>query len=305
MLLSTKPMKYLSTQTILVLCGWLLITNLHAQGLDIEISARLEQQSVPLNRDVVLLVEMRWKGEADQVEFLVNPEPQVTNLQLRGSGSANKFFQDEQGESWTLRQITYYYLPQNLGMAYIEPMNLKYRNEVDGQTGTLTTQRLMVRISDPVPTAETSQPWQKWILFLFLVSGLAVVFFFFRRYQQINRQRQLTVQPTEPTVKEKLRSEIRAVNLGDRSDLSHALDKLYSLFLKVLSDLYLLDPKQNSDEWLEQLHACGIEPTFLNQFKNQVDQIELSRFAGEKADQGQLHLFADSVVYLIEQAKTD
>jgi len=296
-------MKMFSILFFLLLTTVLPVRPVDAQGLEIEISARLEQQDVPLNRDVILQVEIRWKGEADQVELLVNPEPEVSNLQLRGSGSANKFIQNQQGETWSLRQITYYYSPGNLGMAYIEPINLTFRSVPDGETGTLTTRRLQVKITDPVQSSEDPHSWQKWILILFLAAGIAVVSVFIQRYRRINKMRKSTQLPIEITAQEKLHLALREITISGQSDYALTLDKIYALFLKVLSELYGLNPEENTRKWLEQLNASGIETPFLHQLKNQVEKIELNRFAGEKTEESQVHLFADSVAYLIEHAK--
>ena len=68
----------------------------------------LEQNKVPQNKEVVYHVELSWEGELQRYHISQISTPVLTNLTLRGSGSSNRFFTDEQGKPHSLKRISYY-----------------------------------------------------------------------------------------------------------------------------------------------------------------------------------------------------
>ena len=64
---------------------------------DIRLRTFVENEQVPLNCEVVFHVELEWKGDLNKYKISEFPEPVVSNLTMRGSGSSNKVNSTPQG----------------------------------------------------------------------------------------------------------------------------------------------------------------------------------------------------------------
>ena len=56
---------------------------------DILLRTYIESEQVPLNREVVYNVELRWQGDLSKYKIGAILEPAVNNLTTRGSGSSS------------------------------------------------------------------------------------------------------------------------------------------------------------------------------------------------------------------------
>jgi hypothetical protein len=138
---------------------WKLLANtpLAAQAPDsvdsaggIQLTAFLDHVEVALNREAVLTLRLEWVGDLDRYEVYTPENPFVQNLTIIGNASANRVSQHD-GKTHSLQEYTFRLKPTSLGMGYVEGMIIKYRDLLLDRDFRLTTNRLEIKITDPLP----------------------------------------------------------------------------------------------------------------------------------------------------------
>jgi len=109
----------------------------------------LEKNTVPQNRSVNFHVELSWDGELSRYQIVKIPQPTLSNLQLKGSGSANRLDELENGHVRSTKTIMYQLQPVEVGKAVIEGMVIHYRDTKTGEVESLKTQRITLTITEP------------------------------------------------------------------------------------------------------------------------------------------------------------
>ena len=95
---------------------------------EIRLRTYVESENIPLNREVVYHIELRWQGDLSRYRISEIVEPAVTNLVTRGSGSSNKVRTSANGELISIKEITFYFRPLEMGMAYIDGVIIRYND---------------------------------------------------------------------------------------------------------------------------------------------------------------------------------
>ena len=96
---------------IICLISFILITTVIAKPApdsiksDILLRTFIESDNVPLNREVIYHVELRWQGDLNNYQIKDVQEPVLTNLTTRGSGSSNKVNTLADGNSFVLDKM--------------------------------------------------------------------------------------------------------------------------------------------------------------------------------------------------------
>ena len=140
----------------------------------VRLSADLDTKTVALNRTVVLTVSLSWEGSAGSIEIGEMAEPVLSNLEITGTASTNRA-----SGAQSVKSVSYTLKPKALGMAYIEPVTVKY-NDVSAGSSQLRTQRLSVEVVAPLPEPGRRSPlwWAIPVLAAVLAAG---GFFLFKR----------------------------------------------------------------------------------------------------------------------------
>lgn len=175
-----------------------LVSGLWAQSHEISFNARIDRTTVPQNQTVDFHIMLEWTGPADLFEVEEVTQPSLNNLNVVGSGSHNQVMV-EQGIPKTKKTYTFSLQPDALGMAYVEPINIRYFCRADSQSTTLQTQRLEIKVTDPVFEDEDGG-----LAFLItIISGLVILAFviFGVIWWQQKRHRELLAEMNQNAVK--------------------------------------------------------------------------------------------------------
>jgi hypothetical protein len=147
---------------------------------EIQLRTYIESESVPLNREVVYHIQLRWQGDLSLYKISEILEPTVTNLATRGSGSSNKVRTAHDGSLISVKEITFYF------RAYIDGVTIKYTDQIKEKDESLISSRIGVKIIEPLP--EPSENGLASNLFLglvvLIVVGLALYLYFNYRKKQ-------------------------------------------------------------------------------------------------------------------------
>lgn len=267
----------------------------------IRLKTYVEQDKVPLNREVVYQVELSWEGTLNQFEIGSINEPMITNLKLRSSGSSNKFFLDENGKPHSIRRITYYFSPVEIGMAYIDGVIINYEDKLLGQKSSLMAQRLGVEIVDPVPENSEGIVNVSVMLWIITIAFLGLVGFFVYRYGQRRKKEQAEAQQQPRTLEEKYLDLLRDTIHPTSGSPVENLNELVRLVNSYVSEKSGVTGTPNLNEVKSSLQEAGIDDTLISKIDEFYRRSERTRFAGEALSQSDFHLYYDSVELVLKQ----
>jgi len=269
----------------------------------IQLKAYLDEDAVPQNKEVVYHIELSWIGELDRYQISNIGDPVISNLKLRGSGSSNRYFIDEAGNTKSVKQVNYYFTPMEMGMAYIDGITIQYEDKILAQKETLSAQRLGVKIIEPLPDPNAGMDIGLIIIIGLVMLFVFVVIYFVGRYL---KQRKLNAQTAEihpQSLEEKYLALLDNIELSaeNRNETLSTVTKLLSSYF---SEKYELPGSVGFDQVKEQLQQINIAADLREKINNLFERDKLSKFAREQVTENELHLFFDTVEQLIKQIQT-
>lgn len=260
----------------------------------------LEQDPVPLNLEVVYQVELSWEGDLQRYHIARVNEPAVTNLKLRGSGSSNRFFIDDQGLARSVKRISYYFTPTDLGMGYIDGISVQYEDTKNQQSHILYAQRLGVKIVEPVHEPGLGADTGTILFIAIAVLFLLVLAYFLVKFFKVRKQEQVNM-TSELTVEEHFLQELSVQQKIENGDTRQAFGKTMHLLKRYFSEKYNLQQGAPFADIRPNLEQAGIESAVLDKLDEMYQRSELSKFAGEKISDVEYHLFADTAEMILNK----
>jgi hypothetical protein len=294
---------------VLVVICCLLFAPLSAIDADesssIQLRTFLEQDEVPLNREIVYHVELSWTGELNRYHIFEIGEPAVTNLKLRGSGSSNIFFTDSLGNPRSVKRITYYFIPLSMGMAYVDGVTIQYEDKLLNQKELLSAQRLGAKIVDPLPEDDNGMDLATWIGLLFILLFVFVLVYYLIRYVQQRRMNAAITAEQSLTLEERYEQMLKnSIDLGsDRRQQS--LNTLAKLFNSYCTEKFKLEESPSMEVMMSRLENEKVAAETLEKLRDLYRRNELSKFAGEDISVNDVHLYYDTVEVLINHFKSN
>ncbi len=267
---------------------------------EIQLRTYLEKEPVPLNQEVVFHVELSWQGELNRYRVLKIGDPVLTNLKLRGSGSANRFFLDENNQPHSIKKITFYFTPLEMGMAYIDGITIQYQDMVSGQTGRLISPRIGLKIEEPVSTPGQDVQWGKMLVFALVILFLLLVAYSVFRYFQQKNQQQMLEEPAI-TVEEEFLQRIKEQVRQPSSIPEKKFNGLLEILRQYLRKRFELPPGADFYEIKIVLEKAGISADTVSKLEQLFQRAELVKFAGEPVNESELYFFIDSVELLLQE----
>jgi hypothetical protein len=255
----------------------------------------VDPPEVPLNRTVRFTVRLKWTGARGQVEVRDVEQPFCTGLKVVSSSQANRTENDGSGPVGSatpspqvaVQEITFILQPEELGLATIKPLGVKYRFTATGNEQTLYTTRQTVQVVDPVREG----PPRNWLLGglligvgLLLLAAIGGI---------LARQRRAAQTPPEearePTPAERARAaleEAKDLRIAGRVKDYHAL--LAATVRQFLAERYGLPAREQPTEpLLSSLEAAdppGLTPERLARVREVLEACDLVKFAGAVPD---------------------
>jgi len=253
---------------------------------EVKISARILEENVPLNRQAHLVVQAEWHGQPDQITLQPLEPPVLTNLKIVSTSSANRV-QAQNNQLVTARRYEFILQPQTIGMAYVDEVSLHYEDE-NGQSHSLQTPRLQVKIIDPVagPRENLIGPVViAGVLVLLLAAVLVLIW---------NRRAVRRAQEAQARQDIRTPEQVFGARLRDEIDL-HAdeLEPQYGRLADVVRG-YLREvlPAGKSagttQEWLTVLESEGFALEERTRVQEIMQACDLVKFSGATADPNQL-----------------
>jgi len=128
-----------------------------AGPISLSLSASVDPKTVPLNRTVLLKIEVSWEGNLDRIAIGQVTEPVLSNLEIIGTTASNRVLALASGQK-AIKEVAYTLRPKALGMGYVEPVTLSYEDRSTQKVDNLRTQRLAVEVVGAVAEDEGGVP---------------------------------------------------------------------------------------------------------------------------------------------------
>lgn len=273
---------------------------------DILLRTFIESDNVPLNREVIYHVELRWQGDLNNYQIKDVQEPVLTNLTTRGSGSSNKVNTLADGSVQSVKRITFYLTPIEIGMSYIDGIMIKYTDMASGNESNLISSRIGIKIIEPLPEPGSS-PLPGLLLWGFVLLVLAAGFiYFFIRYQkrkEVERLRAAT--EVVETVEQKYLRLLRETIQFETDNVRESLSDLSRLLTGYFTEKYNVPAGGiSTNDLIEILQEKELPDETIARIKDFYPRADMVKFAAEKVDISEFHRLYDTVELVIEnQAK--
>lgn len=252
----------------------------------IKVESRVEPDQVPLNRTVRFIVRPSWTGRQGEVEVTEVEQPSCTGLKVVSSSQENRV-ESAGGEQVSVQEITFLLQPEELGMATIKPLNVKFRFTATASEKTLSTLQQTVQVVAPIPERSP----RNWILGgvliglgLFVLVGVSILLIRHHRAAQAPE-----AETPEPTPSERAQASLEAakdLRTAGRIKDYHVL--IAATVRQYLAEQYGLPAREQPTEQL----LSGLEATELAAFpearrtlvREVLETCDLVKFAGAQPD---------------------
>ncbi|MBN1560571.1 hypothetical protein JW998_09990 [candidate division KSB1 bacterium] len=254
----------------------------------ISLNAFVRQSEVPQNRTVELVIRLHWSGDLDRYEVHAFDDPILQNLQIQGSGSTNRVA-SENGVTKAIREYTFTFKPEAIGMGYIESFIVKYTDLSSGVEHRLTTNRIPVKVIDPIPDA-ASKAWIVPVLIVLVAGGAFLVVQNVRKKKAARQKNQVDSADAVAMEEEYLQLLRESVDLNEPtlnggksfSDISRLLRR----FLHERFDAPGLEA--TTTQVIDSLSDRKLNDRVVNEIKEILTSADISKFSGKAVDRANL-----------------
>ncbi|MBD3384574.1 hypothetical protein GF407_06565 [candidate division KSB1 bacterium] len=265
----------------------------------------VDRTSVPLNRTVTFTIRLQWSGDLERYEIHKFDNPLLENFEIVGNASSNRVLQ-EGGNQQAINEYEYILKPGRLGMGYIEGVIIKYTDLKTDRNYRLITNRLEVKVEDPLPEPGAFQ-WQFWLLLaLILLLFAALGFFVMKKRQQrrllVRRQQQEAI-PTE----QKYLNELETLNIN-QPELDTA--QAYSTISRLLKS-YLAEKgigpglEATTGDIMQFVRSSDLDEELSENINQILSTADLYKFSGSAGDRHQVDRIYALFEKILEKNKSN
>jgi hypothetical protein len=283
-------LRFSNVLLIILICSYFSISGTndsiktsHIEPTQINLNTYVEKSKIPLNRSVVLRIELSWKGELSRYQIEPVTQPILTNLLLEGSGSENRLETQEDGSFRAVKSITYRFHPLEMGMAYIDGMTIKYIDKNTGVEEKLSSQRIMVEVEEPLPEPDKSK-FQSTFYLILLIIFFTITGYFIFLYFRKRRDSRISDVPVISLPESYLNILAQEVD-PKGTNLDEMITRLTRIFKEYLDKDFGLHTKEKSTkEIVEQLQNLDIDEMDKNNLQNVFEKLDVIKFTGNVID---------------------
>jgi len=256
---------------------------------EIKVIASLTKQEVPLNRTVTFNINIEWIGDLDNYEISEVENPELRNLKITQTSSADRR-ESVDGKLKAVKTFSFELQPEELGMGYIDGVIIKYIDKASGNGKHLITNRLQVKVIDPLPEPG-SRNWIYNMIFLMLLASLLVlgIYFMWKKRQEKKQKlaEQQSIVPLEKLFLEDLKQNIP---LNDPElNMSDSYTKISSMFRHYLSEKYGFHATNEiKEEIIKQLQQNGLSESLILSASEILDKCDVVKFSGGGGERSEL-----------------
>jgi len=270
-------------------CPWVVLGSLlwiHttlSQESEIRLSASVDRTEVPLNRTVELTLRLTWSGEPDRYQIHPFDNPITQNFEIVANASSNRVTA-EGGLKTSITDYLFTLEPSSLGMGYIEGVIVTYSDLSTSESFRLTTNRIAVKVIDPVPEPGSRPRWLPGLGGVLLIFGIGLGLYLFRRRSKIRSAPADAAGPAK--IEQLLLEQLRTVDLDDPNlDVTAGFDVVSKITRRFLTARYgAPGPGATTAQVIEALKGSALPPRLATEVEEILRNADLSKFSGGGAE---------------------
>jgi len=273
---------------------------------EIRLRTYVESENVPLNREVVYHLELVWQGDLSRYKISEIIEPAVTNLSTRGSGSSNKVRTTSDGGLVSIKDITFYFRPLEMGMAYIDGVIIRYHDTVEGKDESLISTRIGIKIDGPLANSSENGTLTGLVGGILGFSLMVVILILFLRYKKKQKEAfSHSLSEMSETVEEKYLRLLKETIHLNSDNIKDSLSDLTHLLSGYFSEYYHIPAlNMSNNDLLNALGEKELTENLLQKIKDFYSKANQVKFAGESADDSDFHRLYDTVELVLESQRS-
>lgn len=265
--------------------------------LQVSLNTYVEASEVPLNRIVNFNIELSWVGDLSRLKIRQVPQPELTNLLPQGSGSTNRLESQSDGSFRSYKTITYQLKPVDLGMAYINGVEIKYYDTVTAEEDIVFSKRIAVKIGDPLPSGEAFFP--SWIYILLLVIFAVTVAYFLVQYLRMRNKNDGDASPTTSPAEQYLKRIASEID-PKSTNLAASVGQLSRIFREYIEADFDIPVNESSDAVVAaKLAEAGLPEEHLQKMSKLFEKLEVIKFAGGNVDPNDFQMIYGTVEHFL------
>ncbi|MBN1466024.1 hypothetical protein JXA02_09695 [candidate division KSB1 bacterium] len=251
----------------------------------ISLSAFVEQNEVPQNRLVNFVLRLHWNGDLDRYEVHPFENPIVQNLQIQGSGSTNRVA-EENGVRQAIREYTFTLKPEAIGMGYVESFIIKYTDLSSQVEHRLTTNRIPIKVIDPVPDPIS----RAWFIAPLIIVALAGAAFYFiqtlrkRKAERLKRAQEVAAMAVP--IEENYLQQLKEIDLNEPTlDGGRAFAALSRSLRRFLHERFEAPGLEaTTTQVTDYLHEHNFDDRIVNEIVEILTSADIIKFSGKTVD---------------------
>lgn len=256
----------------------------------IKLSAFVNKTESPLNRPVLLTIRLEWKGDLDRFDVHPFENPITQNMEIDGNATSNNVAAVN-GIATSVQDYEFTLKPTNLGMAYVEGVIVRYTDILTDKEYRLTTNRIEVKILDPLPEPG-SKSWVLWLaVFLFIVAGTLFLFIRLKKQGEQRKQQQELEAFAAIPIEEKFLSDLKALVdfNGPNINVSIAVADVSRLLRHFVNEKFAVSGLEvTTEQVLQELLEKDLDERFINNVKEVLTKADIIKFTGGSSDKTEL-----------------
>jgi hypothetical protein len=268
----------------------------------IQLEARVDRPDLPLNEKLILTIQASWNGEQNRFRITPITPPQCENFEILGSSSVNEAKMIE-GKTKSIKTFEFILRPTQTGSGRIGSVLFSYVDNVTGDSSSLSTQPISVKINPPI---EKKTPDYKIFLIIAIVLIFIYVVYSARRKTKrikITDQTKEEVKIVEKTIEEKTLETLSAfsplISEGRTDEFS---SKVYKLITNYLEEKYhIFTTGKTTPDITESLSTLNLGEDQITLLKNILATCDLVKFAKEMVEKDRCEEILNKVKRFLEQ----
>ncbi len=255
----------------------------------IKISAELDKQEVPTNRQVTCSVIVEWIGDLKRYQISDIENPVVENLEIVKASAADRRL-SEGGVVKAARIYEFVLQPKSIGMGYVENVIVKYIDNETGEGESLITPRLNVKIIDAVPEPGSRNWIIKWVVIGIILLAIFIFLWLWRKIAQQRKRREPETARVIPLEEEYLTQLRETINLKSAElKIKESFGTLSKIARKYLSLKYQIPALESTTEKImAELSRMNLDQALLNNIQEILTVSDLAKFAGSEGNRSEL-----------------
>ena len=255
----------------------------------IRVAASVSTKEVPLNRVLKFTVQVDWFGDLNRYEISEVENPVVRNFSIQSNASSSRSEQVG-GQSKAIRSYEFELLPQELGMGYVEGLIVKYIDKVSGEGKHLITNRLEVKVIDPIPEP-SSKVWLLWWIGGGIIIIALVLLSILQQQKKAEEKRRKAAEAAIVPIEEEYQQELKKSITLDSPDLDikNAYSVISRIFRKYLAEKFNFGATNAiTEEIINILNQNEVSESLINNTEEILNTCDVVKFSGGEGDKAGL-----------------